>query len=252
MHDFETFVRNPIPNGRFADYNSLVRDSEHFGKYFVLDPKKLEHCYGYSDLLQAYRNAELYRTAILDESLPAEMGSASTMLLDHSPFFCRYFWIVDLGRIRYKLACPELREVMLHDFNPKLRGAATEALGKIGDKRYTKDLIHAMHEDGQVSRRAMFALGDMGDDSALPALREKFEEARHRIQLAHLAQDRDLFWHEVDTIRDVTDVLVRVGGKAKKFADGWAHYEFDEWTRRAMKTGYDVSKMGRRLRKNEA
>ena len=218
MHDFETFVRNPIPNGRFADYNSLVRDSEHFGKYFVLDPKKLEHCYGYSDLLQAYRNAELYRMAILDENLPAEMGSASAMLLDHSPFFCRYFWIVDLGRIRYKLACPELREVMLHDFKPNLRGAAAEALGKTGDKRYTKDLIHAMHEDKSphVAARALTSLGYMGDESAVHVVRETLEQGRRDIYLADLTKDRDR-WHKgQDTIINSSRVMTKLGKDARK------------------------------------
>ena len=250
--NFESFVREQMPRGRFAEYAAMARNSKSFGGYFVFDPTKLGHGYHYSDLLQAYRNAELYRAAILDESLPAVMGEASSMLLDQNPFFCRYFWIVDLGRIGYRPACPELREVMLHDLNPELRGAAAVSLGKIGDNRYTQDLIHAMQEDCHVSRRAMFALGDMGDDSALPTLREKFEEARRRFDLADNVQDGDMLWEQVEEIRDITDVLVRVGGRARKFVEQWAMYEFRDWVRRPMKTGYDISKIGKRLGKDEA
>lgn len=249
---FESFVKQPIPRGRFEEYAAMARNSKFSGRYFVMDPEKLEHGYDYSDLLQAHRNAELYRTAILDESLPAVMGDASHMLLDHSPFFCRYFWIVDLGRVCYKPACPELREVMLHDLNSELRGAAAKSLGKIGDKRYTSDLISVMREDKKAAGAALRALGDMRDDSALPVLREKFEEARRRFDLAGHAQDGDMVWDQVQEICKLTEIMIRAGGDNKRFVDNWGRYEFRDWVRRHMNSGAEYSTIGRRLRKDEA
>lgn len=252
--NFDAYLNVELTADKFVPYNSVIRGSRCVARFPILDPKRLipDNAEMYFDPYLAVQNAEFYRTAILDETLPAGLDESSSMLTDRSPLFCRYFWIVDLGRIRYRPACPELREVMLHDLRPDLRGAAAEALGKIGDKRYTRDLIHVMQEDKKAGYAALRALGDMQDDSAFPALKERFEEARRRFELAMMAEQGDMLWDQVTEICKMTEIMIRAGGKARQFIDDWGHYEFYDWVRRPMKSGRDYSTIGRVLRPDEA
>ena len=80
----------------------------------------------------------------------------------------------------------------------------------------------------------MIALGDMQDDSALPALREMFEESVYKIGLARVVQDGDLAWAEFEKIRRISEIMFRAGGKAARFVKKWRHYEYDQWMRKNM------------------
>ena len=255
MTIFDRLVRKAVPkersvilkNGAFTDavvhgYDSYARSNGiYVGTKLLGVAQEYDHYDNFEDRFASLVNAPFYRMAVIDESIPTGIEEGSHLLLDRNPFFCRQLMIAALGHIGYRPACPELREAMLHDLRPEIRGAAAEALGKIGDHKYTADLIHVMREDKDTSRAAMKGLGDMKDDSALPALREMFEEARYRIKLAHIAGNGDLFWQEVSKICDLTEILLRIGGNAREFVKHWAKYEFDDWTRRAMKTGSDYS-----------
>ena len=266
MTIFDRLVRKAVPkertvvleNGAFTDavvhgYDSYARSNGiYVGTKLLGVAQEYDHYDNFEDRFASLMNAPFYRMAVLDESIPAGIEEGSHLLLDRNPFFCRQLMIAALGHIGYSPACPELREAMLHDLRPGIRSAAAEALGKIGDRRYTADLIRVMREGKDASHEAMTALGDMKDDSALPALREMFEEARCRFDMADMAQDGDLLWEQVNEICKLTEIMIRAGGETERFAENWARYEFRDWVRRPMKSGADYSTIGRRLRSDEA
>ena len=169
----------------------------------------------YERKLMALRNAELYRMAIIDESIPASYGECCDLLLDHDVYFCRQDMIHMLGEIGYDPACPEIREAMLHDLRVEIREAAAEALGKIGDKNYTSDLVQlATDESDPVSRTALMALGYMKDESALPILEDMLNEGIRNYYRGCLFDDRDLVWKGMNDVWRMVRVLRKFGGKA--------------------------------------
>ena len=259
LETFDSLVRKAAPEVRTVKYNTLVTDATVYrGECFVrtrenlyvnrisLEPRGLSD-YFYDDFfdnLRSLRNAWLYRMAVTDESLPAGLDDGAHLFLDRYPFFCRQSMIQDIGRIGYMPACPDLREAMLHDLRWEIRGAAAEALGRIGDGNYTADLIEVAREDRnpRVRHDAVDALGYMKDESALPALREMLQEGRRDIYLANLTQDRDRWNNGLDSIRDITRILMRIGGRAKDILKEFSE-DPDFWVRWSVGKGREYSQL---------
>jgi hypothetical protein len=240
---FDDIVREASPKSRTVVCGALVTDSYvQDGTIYV---RSLEGVFvpgsavgmenisnyleeTYERKLMALENADFYRMAIIDESIPASYGECCGLLLNHDVYFCRQDMIKMLGEIGYDPACPEIREAMLHDLRVEIREAATEALGKIGDKNYTKDLVRLATDEGNpVSHTALMALGDMKDESTLPLLEDMLNEGIRNYYRGCLFDDRDLVWKGMNDIWRMTRVLRKFGGKANDIIKETAkHYEF--------------------------
>ena len=71
-------------------------------------------------------------------------------------------------KLRYYIA-------MLEDPDPGRRWKAAESLARLGDMRAVDLLIHSLSdEDWRVRQKTAWALGYLGDPSAIPALRSAY------------------------------------------------------------------------------
>ncbi len=229
---FADIVREASPRSRTVNCGGLVTDSyvqdgtiyvrslKHGGLFVpgsVLGMEKIRSHLEetYERKLLALENAELYRMAIIDELIPAGYFEGSHLLLNHDLYFCRQDMIKMLGEIGYGPACPEIREAMLRDLRNEIREEAIKALGKIGDKNYTKDLVK-LAEDGSnpLSRAALAALGDMRDESTLPLLEDRLNEGIRNYYRGVLFDDSDLVWKGMSDTWEMVRILRRFGGKA--------------------------------------
>src|SRR3989338_2540062 len=138
----------------------------------------LEPMFQTLDLVHTAEQAEIYRWALLDESIP---------VLDES-IFGRLTMAHYLGLLGYEKAAPEMRELMLHAPEYEMRAEGAEALGSIGTNFYVDDLIGALKNDSDshVRLHVARALGMIKDKRALRPLREMYEQSAARVHLTDL------------------------------------------------------------------
>ena len=229
---FDEIVKKAAPKSRTIKYGISVTESYvHDGVSYIIDG---DHGFLYTPIsecdrgeigsfftddylqrIRALENAELYRMGIIDEDIPDEYGDCSELLLNNDVYFCRQHMIHMLGEIGYYPACVELREAMLHDLNGFIRGDAAEALGKIGDKNYSNDLLEiAKDKSNPIHNSALRALGKMKDESTLPALKGMLDEEIRTYHLGVFTRDRDLVWKGMNDIQRIIIALRKFGGKA--------------------------------------
>ncbi len=88
-----------------------------------------------------------------------------------------------LGQIRSKDAVPQLvQQLFMRGTDEVAKQRILVALGRIGDERATKPILDFLARDGddRVRGNAIFALGEIGDEAALPALGRIAEESDER------------------------------------------------------------------------
>jgi len=256
---FDDIVKGSAPEVRMVQCGSLVTEAAVYdGMCFVRNYERgnlflpvslLEiadmreyHRDDYAERIRALRLAELYKMAITDESLPAGIEENAHLSLFHDPFFCRQFMIMWLGEIGYSPACPDLREALHHDLRWEIRSASAEALGKIGDKGYTGDLVQAAKNDkhANVSGSALKALGAMKDDAALTELGEMVRDGIVDYYRGRFARDRDMVQRGMDRILTVSQTLNKIGEKGKEMLAGFSG-ENDFWIRWSIGKGIEYS-----------
>jgi HEAT repeat protein len=258
---FESIVREAAPGERhvlcgsrfttaFAyGGESFVESHEHGGLYVNerhFGPGEIREYISddFRDKINALEKAWLYGMAITDEGIPACIDECQDLLLDRDPFFCRDFMITYLGKIGYSPACQNLREAMLHDLRWEIRSSSAEALGEIGDKNYTGDLIGVANGNDHpaVSNSALGALGKMKDESALPALREMMRDGKRDFHLGCLTHDHDLMNKGQERIRQISGTLYRIGGNALHILSE-ALGDEDFWVRWSAGKGVEYSRL---------
>lgn len=170
------------------------------------------------DMLKAYENAEFYRKAVLDETIP--LWGYNYSLFDEQ--FGRVLMIDALGHIKYKPACPELREAMLQDVESEIRETAAKSLGRIREKKYISDFIFTLtHDKNRCVREATIeALGDYKNPRALVPLRDRFEELLFQIRLKKHSTKLPFegapeilrYGHEYMEFKTVLNSICKIGG----------------------------------------
>ena len=80
-------------------------------------------------------------------------------------------------------AVPTLQRLLAGDPEPEVRIRSARALGRIGARHVTDDLLQAVADDQPVALRivATRALGDLGDDRAVPTLTQLATDPQHRV-----------------------------------------------------------------------
>jgi HEAT repeat protein len=103
----------------------------------------------------------------------------------------RRYAVSSLGEIGDKRATPVLLEALHNDPSGEVRAAAVHGLGSMKDVRAVPGLIEVLKQGGYA---AAYALAQIGDESALPALLEAIDNAPK----GHAAM------HAIDALRHVT------------------------------------------------
>ncbi len=256
---FDSLIRDAMPRERHVTHGCVVtKEFRHNGDCYVLNPRNRLYVRVGSlppgtvseyetgiDIFwynwRALRNAPFYRMAITDENLPATVDESTGMLLNHDPFFCREMMIDSLGRIGYYPACPDLREAMLHDLDWQIRGTAAKALGAIGDKGYTKDLIDvALNGSSRVREDALEGLGNMRDETAVPALRDLMEDEKRNYFMGRFTRDYRRETLAQHRMMQISTALKRIGGSAMRVLTD-ARRDENFWIRWAVEKGIEYS-----------
>lgn len=97
-----------------------------------------------------------------------------SLLTEEKEIPVRIAAVYSLGLLGAQEALETILEILNNkNEDPGLRGSAAEALADIGDTRAIDPLIDALHDESvEVRFWAVFALGEIGDTSALSALRQ--------------------------------------------------------------------------------
>ena len=132
-------------------------------------------------LYWAFRNAELLRWSVVDESIPYRAKHCSFEIYDGG----RKMNALALGELQYTAALPELREAMLHDRNNEFKYYCVQSIGSMGPKaRYLgKDIRKAIlqFDDAFFRCEAVDTLVKIDDKESVPLLREFYDETRYQI-----------------------------------------------------------------------
>lgn len=173
------------------------RDGRYFGRHGITDivaPLGMRRdTFGSQELSYfgpwmyswAYRNAELLRWSVVDESIPLRDDKRVFKFYDIFDG-CRRTNVIALNYLKYWPALPELREAMLHEYDTHMRGLCVDTIGVMGERglQYAKDIrfsITKFDDDHYYQSSAVEALGRLGDIEAVPLLRELYEATRDKI-----------------------------------------------------------------------
>lgn len=128
-----------------------------------------------------YKNAELMRLTLIDESIPLASPKVIFDVFDG----CRRTNAIALGMLKYHPALPEFREAMIHERDSRLKELCVFAMGEMSNEaqKYKKDIRQCIldSDDGYFQEEAIRALVKLGDREAVPLLRDLFEETRYKI-----------------------------------------------------------------------
>lgn len=163
------------------------------------------------ELVRAYKNAELYRKAIVNESLPAfgyEIGI--------NDMFGRALMTHYLGLIEYRKSAPEFREIMLHDTSGDMKSFAIEGIHRLGFREYVPDMIKILRnsKNENIRHNIVYAFECLKDKRALVPLREYFEENIQKIHFSESAgKTFSDYSHEWGRLIDALGAMLKIGGK---------------------------------------
>lgn len=167
-----------------------IGDRYYRRKNEVLSPSEALPQYYYHELRADWsvifcwiqHNAEIMRWTLVDESIPLESKEKSFDIFDG----CRRTNAIALGMLKYWPALPELREVMLHEYDDYLKEICIDAIGEIGLRAYPyrKDLREFIKSSNNPfsQEEAVKALTRLKDKECVPLLRELFYETVYKIK----------------------------------------------------------------------
>jgi HEAT repeat protein/WD40 repeat protein len=105
-----------------------------------------------------------------------------TVLLEHDSSRIRQRSIDVLGQVGDAVVAEQLEQMLRNDRSEDVRAAAAKALGEIRDPGSVDSLIDALHGAFTVRCRAIVALGEIGEESALASLLAMLKEPAPEIR----------------------------------------------------------------------
>jgi len=138
-----------------------------------------------------------------------------TQLLDHESSRIRQRSIDVLGQVGDAVVAEQLEQMLRNDRSEDVRAAAAKALGEIRDPGSVDSLIDALHGAFTVRCRAIVALGEIGEESALAPLlamlKEPAPEIRYHATQALAQMKHELAAKNIEPLLTDSNAMVRRG-----------------------------------------
>lgn len=120
-----------------------------------------------------------------------------------------------LGQVGDAVVAERLEQILKNDRAEDVRAAAAKALGEIRDPGSVDILIDALHDAFSIRCRAIVALGELGDEVALPSLLAMLKDPAPEIRY-HATQSLAELGHEtgiknIQPLLDDSNAMVRRG-----------------------------------------
>ncbi len=188
-------------------------------KTWTGDSNELSY-YGPAMFYWFYRNAELMRQTLIDETIPLHDRDGRFSLNGRNTVFgifdgCRRSNVIALLQLEYWPALPELREAMLHEHDSYMRSLCVEAIGLMGKRGlvYAKDIRETLWkfgDDPYFLGYAVGALARLDDKGATSLICEVYEMARERIDRLTFdeAMEKEMWY--IYLIEDITSALIKL------------------------------------------
>ena len=193
-------------------------------------------------LIAAHENAEFYRWAVTDESLPDDYFCEGHGIGGRIAFG-RLHFIDYLGQIGYKKALPDMREAMLHDRNAEIRESCLGALGRLGGAAYWADVAELLRKDSSVAVRleAAKTLGRFRNPEALVPMREFFEQLRAQADMVQIEKGFDAIAY--DQVSRVLQAMLAIGGELARDTVAEAFRDSNYMVHQAARTAFQRAAM---------
>ncbi|MBD3674634.1 MAG: HEAT repeat domain-containing protein [Planctomycetaceae bacterium] len=153
-----------------------------------------------------------------------------TQLLHHESSRVRQRAIDVLGQVGDAIVAEQLEQLLRNDRSEDVRAAAAKALGEIGDPGSVDRLIDALHDAFTVKCRAIVALGEIGEESALAPLlamlKDPAPEVRYHATQALAQMEHELAAKNIQPLLDDSNAMVRRG--AAKALETLGHGEAEK------------------------
>lgn len=138
-----------------------------------------------------------------------------TKLLHHESSRVRQQATDVLGQVGDAVVAEQLEQMLRNDRSEDVRAAAAKALGEIRDPGSVDRLIDALHDAFTVKCRAIVALGEIGEESALAPLlamlKDPAPEIRYHATQALAQMEHDLAAKNIKPLLDDSNAMVRRG-----------------------------------------
>lgn len=138
-----------------------------------------------------------------------------TKLLLHESSRVRQRAIDVLGQVGDAVVAEQLEGLLRNDRSEDVRAAAAKALGEIRDPGAVDRLIDALHDSFSVKCRAIVALGEIGEESALASLlamlKDPAPEVRYHASQALAQMDHAVAVKSIEPLLTDSNAMVRRG-----------------------------------------
>jgi HEAT repeat protein len=120
-----------------------------------------------------------------------------------------------LGKIGDAVIAERLEQILKNDRSEDVRAGAAKALGEIRDPGSVDVLIDSLHDAFSIRCRSIVALGEIGDDAALPSLlamlKDPAPEIRYHAALALAEIGHEAAIKNIQPLLDDSNAMVRRG-----------------------------------------